>query len=71
MTNLTQTAPSAQSAAGLAEVIILPRHQRSCSSNAVQIVQAAIAGHLFERWKTAGEGSEKRTNETKKTKTET
>ena len=56
-TNLFHTTTSAQGAAGLAEVILIPRCHGSRSSNTVKIVQAAIIGQLSERWKTAGKGS--------------
>lgn len=55
-TDLSHAAPSAQGAAGLAEVIIVPARQRRARSlDAVEVVQAAVVGELSERWKTAGE----------------
>lgn len=56
-TDLSHAATSPQGAAGLAEVIIIPVWQRwACTSDAVQVVQAAVIGELSERRKTAGKG---------------
>lgn len=56
-TNLSDAATSAQGAAGLAEVIIVPAGQRgACAPDAVEVVQAAVIGELSERRKTAEKG---------------
>lgn len=56
-TDLSQATTSAQRAAGLAEVIVIPGWQGGARTpNAVQVVQAAVIGELSERWKTAGTG---------------
>lgn len=53
--NLSDAAPSAQGAAGLAEVVVVPAWQRGAgAADAVQVVQAAVVGELSEGRKTAG-----------------
>lgn len=49
--HLSHAASSAQGAAGLAEVIVVPAR----TPDAVQVVQATVIRELSERWKTATE----------------
>lgn len=68
-TNLSHAATSAQGAADLAKVIVIPMWQRcACTPNVVQVVQAAVIGELSERGKTAEKEEQNVTKDKKKRK---
>lgn len=55
--DLSDAAPSAQGAAGLAKVVVIPARQRGAgAADAVQVVQAAVVRELSEGRKTAEKG---------------